>query len=499
MPVTPILEAKGISKRFPGTQALAGVSLSLLPGSVHAVVGENGAGKSTLMNVIAGVYQPDEGSVSVDGLPVVITDPYVAQKLGIGFVHQEIALCPHLSVAENIFMSTINDSTRFVVNMKENYQKAADLLSSFGADIDPRQRVSQLRVSQQQVVEIAKALSMNCRVLILDEPTSALTEDETEALFAIVRRLKDSGIGVLYISHRMREVFDNCDTITVLRDGHHIDTVPTAATTAASVVNMMVGRALTDLYPPKLTAEPDGGEVLLEIRGLASRADFRDVSFRLHRGEILGFFGLIGAGRSEVAKTVCGLQERTAGEVLLGGKSLRIGSYSDAIREGIVYLTEDRKSEGLFLPMSTGTNISALDLRAVCTRGLINRRKEAALAERFVTMLHIRTTGVQQKVASLSGGNQQKVLIGKLLAIAPKILFMDEPTRGIDVGAKSEIHRLLRDLADEGVGVIVISSDLPEVIGLCDRVLIMHEGSSRAVMKGRDVAEGAIIRAASGL
>ncbi|MGA2479503.1 MAG: sugar ABC transporter ATP-binding protein [Spirochaetia bacterium] len=499
MPGTPILEARRISKRFPGTQALAGVSLSLKAGSIHAVVGENGAGKSTLMNVIAGVYQPDDGDIFIDGRKAAITNPYIAQKLGIGFVHQEIALCPHLSVAENIFMSTINDSNQLLVNKKENARKAADLLSSFGANIDPRQRVSHLRVSQQQVVEIARALSMNCRVVIFDEPTSALTEEETKALFSIVHRLKDNGIGVLYISHRMREVFDNCDTITVLRDGHHIDTLQTENTTAAAVVNMMVGRALTDLYPRKLATEPDHGDVVLEVRDLASRSDFRDVSFRLHRGEILGFFGLIGAGRSEVAKTICGLQERTAGEILLQGKQVHIGSYRDAIEAGIVYLTEDRKSEGLFLPMSTSTNISALDLQAVSTRGLINSKKEAYLAEKFISMLGIRTTSVLQKVASLSGGNQQKVLIGKLLAIEPRILFMDEPTRGIDVGAKSEIHKLLRDLAEKGIGVVMISSDLPEVIGLCDRVLIMHEGSSRTIMNGQDVTEAAIIRSASGL
>ena len=499
MPGTPILEVKNISKRFPGTQALAGVSLSVSPGSIHAVVGENGAGKSTLMNVIAGVYQPDEGAIIIDGAEARIDTPYDAQKLGVGFVHQEIALCQHLTVAENIFMSTINDSNQLIMNMSGYYRRAAELLSAFGADIRPRQRVSELTISQQQVVEIAKALSMNCRLIILDEPTAALTETETDALFAIVHGLVKTGIGVLYISHRMREVFDNCDTITILRDGKLIDTVRTAETSTSAVVDKMVGRSLSELYPPKLSTEPDEGEVMLEIRDLASHGDFRNVSFKLHRGEILGLFGLMGAGRSEVAKTICGLQERTAGEVLLAGAPVRVATYPDAIGHGMIYLTEDRKTEGLFLPMSLKHNISAIDLRSISARSLINSKKESARAAGYVSLLGIRSTGIQQKVASLSGGNQQKVLIGKLLSVQPRILFMDEPTRGIDVGAKSEIHKLLRELAQKGVGIVVISSELPEVIGLCDRVLVMHEGTSRGILKGREITEEAAIRRASGI
>jgi ribose transport system ATP-binding protein len=496
-PGAPILEVRDISKRFPGTQALAGVSLTLMAGSIHAVVGENGAGKSTLMNVIAGVYQPDGGSILIDGAEVKIADPYAAQKLGVGFVHQEIALCQHLTVAENIFMSTINGAGRLLVNMSEFNRKAAEILSAFDANISPRQRVSQLSISQQQVVEIAKALSMNCRVIILDEPTAALTEAET--LFTIVRRLRDTGIGVLYISHRMREVFDNCDTITILRDGHLIDTVRTAETSTSAVVDKMVGRALSDLYPPRLPGNPEEGEVMLEARDLASGEDFQGMSFQLHRGEILGFFGLMGAGRSEVAKTICGLSPRTAGEILLHGSAVRIDSYRDAIARGIVYLTEDRKTEGLFLPMSLRNNVSAIDLRSVSTRSILDPKREAARAEKYVSMLGIRATGILQKVGSLSGGNQQKVLIGKLLSVEPKILFMDEPTRGIDVGAKSEIHKLLRRLAEEGIGIIVISSELPEVIGLCDRIVVMHEGRNRGIIEGRAASEEAVIRRASGL
>jgi ribose transport system ATP-binding protein len=499
VPGAPILEVKEISKRFPGTQALAGVNLTLHAGSIHAVVGENGAGKSTLMNVIAGVYQPESGSILIDGTAVTIANPYAAQKLGVGFVHQEIALCQHLTVAENIFMSTINDAGRFLLNMADYNHRAAELLDAFGASIKPRQRVAQLSISQQQVVEIAKALSMNCRVIILDEPTAALTEAETDALFRIVRRLRDSGIGILYISHRMREVFDNCDTITILRDGHLIDTVRTTETSTSAVVDKMVGRALSELYPPKLATAPESGEVMLEVRNLASHGDFREVSFSLHRGEILGFFGLIGAGRSEVAKTICGLQEKSAGEILLHGKSVHLDSYQEAIQQGMVYLTEDRKTEGLFLPMSMRNNISAIDLRSISRRSILDPKWESARAEKYLSLLGIRATGIQQKVGSLSGGNQQKVLIGKLLSVGPKILFMDEPTRGIDVGAKSEIHKLLRDLAQEGIGVIVISSELPEIIGLCDRILVMHEGNNRGILEGRATTEEAVIRRASGL
>ena len=494
-----ILEVKDISKRFPGTQALDRVSLSVSAGSIHAVVGENGAGKSTLMNVIAGVYQPDEGAIVIDGQAARIVDPYDAQKLGVGFVHQEIALCQHLSVAENIFMGTINSLNRLIVNFSDYNRRAAELLAAFGAEIRPRQRVSELTISQQQVVEIAKALSMNCRLIILDEPTAALTEAETATLFTIVHGLVKTGIGVLYISHRMREVFENCDTITILRDGKLIDTVRTAETSTTAVVDKMVGRALSDLYPPKLSTEPEEGEVMLEVRDLSSHGDFHDVSFRLHRGEILGLFGLMGAGRSEIAKTICGLQERSKGEVVVGGASVRAASYRDAIEHGIIYLTEDRKTEGLFLPMSLKHNISAIDLRSISSGSMINSRKESARAERYVSLLGIRTTGVQQKASSLSGGNQQKVLIGKLLSVEPHIMFMDEPTRGIDVGAKSEIHKLLRELAQQGVGVVVISSELPEVIGLCDRVLVMHEGTSRGIMKGAEITEESVIRRASGI
>jgi ribose transport system ATP-binding protein len=499
VPGAPILEVENISKRFPGTQALDGVSLSVSPGSIHAVVGENGAGKSTLMNVIAGVYQPDAGVILIDGRPARIADPYDAQKLGVGFVHQEIALCQHLTVAENIFMSTINDTNRLIVNMRDYNRRAGELLSAFGADIRPRQRVSELSISQQQVVEIAKALSMNCRLIILDEPTAALTEAETAALFTIVHRLVKTGIGVLYISHRMREVFENCDTITILRDGKLIDTVRTAETSTTAVVDKMVGRALSELYPPKLTTEPEQGEVMLEVRGLSSAGDFGDISFRLHRGEILGLFGLMGAGRSEVAKTICGIQERTSGEVVVNGTPLRVTSYRDAINHGVIYLTEDRKTEGLFLSMSLKHNISAIDLRSISSRTMINSRKESARAQHYVSLLGIRTTGIQQKASSLSGGNQQKVLIGKLLSVEPRIVFMDEPTRGIDVGAKSEIHRLLRELARKGVGVVMISSELPEVIGLCDRVLVMHEGTSRGIVKGSEITEETVIRRASGI
>ncbi len=494
-----VLEVRHITKVFPGTKALDDVSIALDAGTVHAIVGENGAGKSTLMNIIAGVYQPTEGEVLINGDTVKIENPHVAQSLGIGFVHQEIALCQHLSVAENIFMSTINARNERLIDFRKYNREAKKLLSAFHVDIDPAQRVGSLSVSEQQVVEIAKSLSLNCRIVIFDEPTAALTESESEALFKIIADLKSQGIGVLYISHRMAEIFGNCDVVSVLRDGMLIETTPLQETNEDRLVRSMVGRELSKLYPPKATEEEIEDSVLLSVEKLSSDGDFQDVSFELRKGEILGLSGLIGAGRSELAKTICGLQPRTGGTVRLFGEDVTFESYRDAIEHGVVYLTEDRKSEGLFLRMNIKRNISAIDLGQVSSNAIIDGESERKLAKEYVDMLNVRCSSLEQKLNFLSGGNQQKVLLGKLLSVKPKIVFMDEPTRGIDVGAKTEIHRLLRSLSKEGVGVVVISSELPEVIGMCDRVLVMHEGSSKGVVVGDDINEEEIIRRASGL
>jgi ribose transport system ATP-binding protein len=497
MDTTAILEVRNISKRFGATQALSGISLSFAPGSVHAVVGENGAGKSTLMNVIGGVHQADTGEVLLEGRRLHIRDPHDALRIGIGFVHQEITLCQHLTVAENIFMHAMKGEGKGFVQFRAINAMARKLLSDFDSHalINPRQKVADLSVSQQQVVEIVKAISANCRVIIFDEPTAALTESETAALFRIIGTLRGKGMGVIYISHRLAEIYAIADVVTVLRDGALIDTRPVRDIDQVSLVNLMVGRELKDIYPPK-SADAGGGEVLLEVKDLAMDGEFSGVSFSLRRGEILGMAGLVGSGRTEVARTISGLYRKSAGEVFLMGKKLNLRSYKDAIRNGIVYLTEDRAREGLFLDMSVASNISVIRLDAVARFKLIQKSREIGLARRFVSEMQIKVASVSQKLRSLSGGNQQKVLVSKLLSVSPKIVLMDEPTRGIDIGAKSQIYHLLRELASKGVGVIMISSELPEVVGVCDRVLVMYEGRTCGTLEGADINESSIIQMA---
>ena len=493
---TSILEVRNISKRFGATQALSGVSLSFFAGTVHAVVGENGAGKSTLMNLVGGVHQADAGEIFLNGKRVHIQNPNDGLWMGIGFVHQEITLCQHLSVAENVFMHSLNNSRNPMVSFSKIYARTRKLLTDFDthSPIDPRQVVAALSVSQQQVVEIIKALSVNCRVIIFDEPTAALTESETEALFRIIARLKEKGIAVIYISHRLAEIYRIADTVSVLRDGTLIDTKAVRDIDQLSLVHSMVGRELKDIYPPK--AGGNCSEVLLDVQDLTLEGEFEAVSFSLRKGEILGFAGLVGSGRTEVARTICGLYRRSGGSVFLGGEKLPLGSYKDSIRRGIVYLTEDRAKEGLFLDMSIVSNMSVISLDDVAKLKLIQRRKELALAQRFVNDMQIKGASLMARLRSLSGGNQQKVLVSKLLTVSPKVVLMDEPTRGIDVGAKTQIYHLLRQLASAGVGVLMISSELPEIVGVCDRVVVMYEGRVRGILEGDQINEKSIIQMA---
>jgi ribose transport system ATP-binding protein len=492
-----ILEVRNVSKRFGATQALSGISMSFAPGSVHAVVGENGAGKSTLMNVIGGVHLADSGEILLDGERAHIQTPHDALRMGIGFVHQEITLCQHMSVAENIFMAALNGNGRLLVDFRDIYAESRRLLNDFDmhSKIDPRQRITNLSVSQQQVVEIVKAISSNCRVILFDEPTAALTESETEALFRIIATLRSRGLGIIYISHRLAEIYQIADTVSVFRDGTLIGTHAVRDIDQVSLVNMMVGRELKDIYPQK-AAGNGSGEPLLEVKDLAMEGEFEGVSFSLRKGEILGMAGLIGSGRTEVARAICGLYRKSAGDVILNGRKLELRSYKDSIRHGIVYLTEDRGREGLFLDMSVASNISVIDLDAVARMKMIQKKKELGLARRFVAEMQIKVAAVTQKIRSLSGGNQQKVLVAKLLSVAPKIVLMDEPTRGIDIGAKSQIYHLLRRLASEGVGVVMISSELPEIVGVCDRVLVMYEGKTCGTLEGREINEKSIIQMA---
>ncbi len=486
-----------MSKSFGPIHALRNVDFELRRGEIHAVAGENGAGKSTLMNIIDGILRCDEGTIMLDGQPVDITSPAVAQSLGIGFVHQEIALCPDITVAENIFMGVTNTSKRLLMNFADLERKAVATLRQLG-DIDPSALVRSLSISQQQLVEIAKALTLDCRVLILDEPTAALTEREAKLLFDIVHALAKQGISIIYISHRMVEIFENCDRVTVLRDGRYIKTMNVADTTPRDVVSAMVGRVIDSLYPEKQSDNERSEELILDVRNLSEKTRFQDVSFQLRKGEILGLAGLIGAGRSEIAKGVCRLEGEITGEVELAGKRLELRDYGDSIGQGIVYLSEDRKGDGLFLEMAIAANISALDLNQVAARlGVIDETREAEQAIRLGDQLNLKRGHVWQPVSALSGGNQQKVAIAKMLSVNPKVIFLDEPTRGVDVGAKAEIHRILRQLARNGVGVVVISSELPELIGVCDRVIVIREGMVAGEVTGEEMTEEMIMYLAS--
>ena len=498
----PLLELRGITKHFGASRALAGVQFSLRRGEIHALCGENGAGKSTLMKIIDGIPQPDAGEIRLDGEPVVIDGPAHAMRLGIGLVHQEIALCGDATVAENIFMAELNASRRAWMDYGQLNERAARVLARLGQDIPAHRRVDELPICSQQLVEIAKALTLNCKVLILDEPTAALTEVESAALFRVLHDLKAQGIGIIYISHRMAEIFTHCDRATVLRDGRDVHCADIAALNPDTLVRAMVGRDLGNYYPPKSSelGTTHASTPLLEVEDLADDDCVHGVSFTLKRGEVLGIAGLMGAGRSELAETVCGLRRARRGSVRLNGQPLKITKYSDALQHGIAYLSEDRKAAGVFLELPVAQNISSMAPARVSSRwGLLRHKAERQLAQELGRRLNLKSDGVDCDTASLSGGNQQKVAIAKLLATDPSVMLMDEPTRGVDVGAKSEIHHILRDLADKGVGVIVISSELPEIIGLCDRALVVREGRIAGEVAAADMTEEGLLRLASGL
>ncbi|WP_233092679.1 sugar ABC transporter ATP-binding protein [Paracoccus sp. IB05] len=491
-----VLEVRGVTKSFGPVRALRGVDLSLRRGEIHALAGENGAGKSTLMNVINGILQPGSGKIFWEGREVSIASPIEAQALGIGLVHQEIALCPDISVAENIFMAATNTSRAPFMDFRGLERKAAEILRQF-CNLDPKRLAGDLPIASQQLVEIAKALTLDCKVLILDEPTAPLTNREAGALFAIMHELAARGIAIIYISHRMAEIFDHCDRVTVLRDGQYITTMEISEITPDDVVNAMVGRVLGDLYPAK-AAPGVIGDILLEVEGLSDGRRYHDISFRLRRGEVLGIGGLIGSGRSEIVKGICRLEGTPEGRMRLAGEAFAPVTYRDSIREGLVYLSEDRKGDGVFLEMSISSNISALNLSRVAGRGaMISDRRETVLAKELGAKLGLKCGSYSDPVSSLSGGNQQKVAIARLLAVAPRVIILDEPTRGVDVGAKAEIHRILRDLANQGTGIIVISSEMPELIGVCDRVLVVREGRLQGQVEGAKMTEENIMQLAS--
>ena len=489
------LKVENITKVFPGTIALSKVKLQVKTGEVHALVGENGAGKSTLMNIISGVLQPDEGIIQFQGETVQFASPCEAQSAGVGFVHQELALCPHISVAENIYMGRYDKGPFGFIKRKKLYADTEELLKLFKSNIHPDSMVGELNIADQQVVEIAKSLSLKCKLLILDEPTSSLSDTETEILFSIIRKLRSDGISVLYISHRITEIFEICDRVTILRDGCYINTFNVSEVTPRQIVEGMVGRELNHFYPAKGT---ESGESLLEVRGLCRYGIFRDISFELRRGEILGLSGLVGSGRTEVARAICAIDKLDEGEILFLRESIRFKNYSEAIKRGLCYLTEDRKQQGLFLNLNVKNNINAAIIDTLSRHMILQGKKEVSNATTYVERLNIKVHSIGQLIGSLSGGNQQKAMIAKWLSVNPSVIIMDEPTRGIDVGAKSEIHNMLRELSNKGIGIILISSELPEIIGMCDRVIVMHEGRLSGEVCGQEITEKRIIMMASG-
>ncbi len=495
--MTPILELENISKQFPGVKALDDVHFEVNAGEVHALLGENGAGKSTLIKVISGVYRPDTGTMKLDGKPVVFNNPREAQQQGIATIYQELSLYPELTVAENIFMGHAprrKVGPMEVLDWKTAYANAQEILASLHIySLDVRRKVGSLSVGNRQRVEIAKALSLNARILIMDEPTAALTEADVEQLFSIVRLLRERGVGIIYISHRLHEVFELTDRVTVLRDGQYVGTRPVdKSLTENELVSMMVGRTIDNLFP-KMDAEI--GQPVLEIRNLYRRPMTRGVSFQIRAGEILGLAGLVGSGRSEVAQVIFGINPAESGDILIDGKPVTIKNPEQAMNHGIAYVPEDRGTQGLVRQMRIRENVSMSVLRAIRAGLFISRREERDLAASTIRQLNIRAYSMEQVVNKLSGGNQQKVVVGKWLASKPRILIMDEPTRGIDVGAKAEIHRLMSELAREGLAVLMISSELPEILGMSDRILVMRGGKVVAEFSRQEATQERIATA----
>jgi rhamnose transport system ATP-binding protein len=490
----PVLEIRGASKRFDTIQALDDVSLALYPGEIHALLGENGAGKSTLIKIMTGIYPPDQGEMQLDGRPITVRNSVEAQMLGIAAIYQEPMIFPDLNVAENIFISHRNRGS--LMRWGKLYSDAEQILAQLDVKMDVRQPARGLTVGAQQVVEIAKAISLNVRVLIMDEPTAALSAHEVGQLFRLVNTLRQKGVAILYISHRMEEVFEIADRITVLRDGKLISTRPISEVTVESAIRDMVGRKVEEFFAK---TESQRGEHLMSVQGLGKENVFQNVSFDVYRGEVLGFAGLVGARRTDVGLALFGLEPADAGEISFNGQRVRIHTPEQALQLGIAYLTEDRRQLGLSMPMSIVTNITLPTLSNYLNGlGLIRTQEEVATAEDFRHKLSIRTPSVVAEVGKLSGGNQQKVMLSKWLNTKPQLLILDEPTRGIDVGAKAEVHHIINDLTRQGIAVIMISSDLPEVLAMSDRILVMREGKQMGVFGRAEASQEKILTAMMG-
>lgn len=496
MSISPIVQMKGISKAFSGNRVLENVTFEIMKGEVHALMGENGAGKSTLMKILTGIYQRDLGSVYMKGEEVHFKNAKEAENAGIAVIHQELNIIPYLSVTDNMFLGKeLKYGKLGIVKHKEMKQKTREYLNRLGIDIDPDTEAGDLSVGQQQMIEIARAVAANMEVLIMDEPTAALTDREIESLFKVISTLREQGVGIVYISHRMEEIFQICDRISVLRDGQFIGVKEIPKTDFDEIVKMMVGRQLGDRFPERKTVL---GPERLKIENFTCKGKFEDIRFSVKQGEILGVAGLMGAGRTEIMEAIFGHRQKQSGTILIDGKGVTIKSPFDAIKNGIGFITEDRKSEGLVLDLSVRENFSLTNLGRISKKNVISSKQEESFVDDLIEKLHVKTASRELSVKSLSGGNQQKIVIGKWLGIEPKILILDEPTRGVDVGAKKEIYQLMNQLTEQGVAIIMVSSELPEILGMSDRILVIHEGKVSAVLSRAEADQEKIMQAATG-
>lgn len=489
-----LLKMEDINKSFPGVHALKDVKIEVLSGEVHVLIGENGAGKSTLMKVLTGVYKKDSGKITFKGKDFNVKNPKEAADLGVSIIHQEFNLLPHLTVAQNIFIGR-EPRKGFIIDEKKMVQDTKRLLESMNLKIDPNSKVDSLSVAQQQMTEIAKALSVKSEVLLLDEPTSALTESEIEELFRIIKDLRDTGVGIVYISHRMEEFNHIADRVTVLRDGTYVGTRVWKDTNVDEIIKMMVGRDIKNKYPNR---KPKIGEIVFEAKNIIRKGKIKDVSFNIRAGEIVGFAGLMGAGRTEVARAIFGADPIDTGDFFMEGKRIKIKSPVDAINNKIAYLSEDRKRDGLLLDLDVEFNTVIANIKEYSRCSVVNDKICKEISNKKVIELKTKTPSLDQKTKFLSGGNQQKVLIGRWLCRDTKLMIFDEPTRGIDVGAKYEVYTLMKELSEKGVAVIMISSELPEILGMSDRVLVMHEGRKTGEINIEEANQEKIMKLASG-
>ncbi|MCA1065220.1 sugar ABC transporter ATP-binding protein [Rossellomorea aquimaris] len=492
----PIVEMKNIHKSFFHVEVLKGVDFDLAKGEIHALMGENGAGKSTMMKILTGIHKSNEGEIYYKGKPVEYQSPKQAEKDGIAVIHQELNIIPYLTVAENMFLGKELKRSPFgILKTKEMKEKTRDYLNRLGIHLDPARLAGDLSVGQQQMIEIARAIAADTEVLIMDEPTAALTDREIEALFTVMDGLRKEGVSIIYISHRMEEIFKMCDRITVLRDGQSIGTKVTTETSFEEIVKMMVGRELGERFPERTSVI---GDDRFKVESLSHDGVFKDVSFTVRKGEILGVAGLMGAGRTEIMETIFGVRKKTGGRLVLDGEELHIRKPHQAIDAGIGFITEDRKDEGLVLHLTVRENLALTNLKTLSKSGVVQEKKEKEWTEEMIRKLRIKTSGPEQEVKSLSGGNQQKVVFGKWLGTQPKLLILDEPTRGVDVGAKKEIYSIMNELTEKGFSIIMVSSELPEVLGMSDRIMVIHEGKVTAILDKGEADQEKIMEAATG-